>query len=78
MKEGCYPYQDSNLAVGSNEWGCCESEEDDFGKHICDGLVWSKRTLEKNEVIKIVSGYESIVSGCRSELRYELDESRQV
>lgn len=37
-----------------------------------------KRTLEKNEVIKIVSGYESIVSGCGSELRYELDQSRQV
>ena len=37
-----------------------------------------KRTLEKSKVIKIVSGYESIVSGCRSELSYELDESRQV
>lgn len=43
LKEGCYPYQDSNLAMGSNEWGCCESEEDDFGKHICDGWIWSKK-----------------------------------
>jgi hypothetical protein len=50
--------------MGSDKRRSCESDEEELGEHGCGCCKFKRTKLKlKVEVIRIVSGYESIVSG---------------
>ena len=64
-----YAHHDCDLAMSGNERGCCKSEKECLGEHVCGVGFGLKIDELRFEFVKIVSGYESIVSGSRSEIR---------